>query len=380
MNNFTRHFLLLFIMTGVCTSAYGLSKSLLRVENAPKTSMDYSFNERTNNASTGYAPYASASAFHTIDVESEEAYLDRMISRAELERKQDYHKMTHEQYCDKYPLDDEYCVQKPGAFEEVVAIGDRQTTPGQQTTAQHTTTAQQTQQTTQSQYPTTAQTQPTTTTNGRTVGTDTFGRPVIANKTVRNGPCTPPQRSQHFLNKILTSGKYAQSDPAFEKIMITTFRAEGDCGHDKDDSGGYTCYGISQNNNPEVNVRNLTRAGAEDIANRKYYRQHGIEKLPDYVRGDVFTFGWASGPVTGIKHFCRVLKIPERSKIDDEVARAAETYNGDLHNDYLDDMQQYFVQVSKRGNNKKFLKGWMNRVKLTRENGCHEPTTDPLTR
>ena len=372
MNNFTQHILLLLVMISTCTSAYGLSKSLLHVQNAPKTSMDYSFGTRTNNAATGYAPYADTSAFHQIDVESEEAYLDRLINRAELERKQDYNKMTHDQYCDKYPLDDEYCVQKPGAFEEVVAIGNRQPTAQQQTTQTAQTTP--TQQIVQPQYTQTA------TTNGRVVGTDTFGRPVIANPTVRNGPCTPPQRSKHFLNKILTSGKYAQSDPAFEKIMITTFRAEGDCGHDKDDSGGYTCYGISQNNNPDVNVRNLTRADAEDIANRKYYRQHGIEKLPDYVRGDVFTFGWASGPVTGIKHFCRVLKIPERNKIDDEIARAAETYNGDLHNDYLDDMQQYFVQVSKRGNNKKFLKGWMNRVKLTRENGCHEPTTDPLTR
>lgn len=195
-----------------------------------------------------------------------------------------------------------------------------------------------------------------------------------------NGPCTPPQRSDVFSNKILTSGQYQQSDPAFEKIMITTFRAEGGCGNHPNDSGGYTCYGISQNNNPEVDVRNITRADAENIAHRKYYTKYGLDKLPDYIRSDVFTFGWASGPVTAIHNLCRVLGLPKRNKIDSEIVMATENYNGDLHNDYLDAMQQYFIKCAQKPKQNVFLTGWMNRVKFTRENSCHYPTTDPIYR
>ena len=162
--------------------------------------------------------------------------------------------------------------------------------------------------------------------------------------------------------------------------MITTFRAEGECGNHPNDSGGYTCYGISQNNNPEVDVRNITRADAENIAHRKYYTQHGIDQLPDYIRSDVFTFGWASGPVTAIRNLCRVLGMPERNKIDSEIVMATENYNGDLHNDYLDAMQQYFEKCAQKPGQSVFLGGWMNRVKLTRENSCHYPTTDPIFR
>ena len=75
-----------------------------------------------------------------------------------------------------------------------------------------------------------------------------------------------------------------------------------------------------------------------------------------------------------------MLGIPERDRIDAEIVAAAENYNGDLHNDYLDNLQQHFIDVSKRNNNQKFLKDWMHRVQLTRENGCHTETTDPISR
>ena len=66
--------------------------------------------------------------------------------------------------------------------------------------------------------------------------------------------------------------------------------------------------------------------------------------------------------------------------IDESAISAAINYPGDIHNDFLDTQQQWYIQASKKDNNKKFLKGWMNRVQLMRENGCHTPTTDPITR
>ena len=58
--------------------------------------------------------------------------------------------------------------------------------------------------------------------------------------------------------------------------MITIFRKEGDCGNDPDDRGGYTCYGISSVANPDVDMKTLTRAGAEDIAYTRYYTNAGL--------------------------------------------------------------------------------------------------------
>ncbi len=324
--------------------------SLLQPESFPTTSMDSTFIERRDNAAAGYKPFSGRSAYQPIIIESEEKY---MLRRAESIRQNDLTSMTNTQYCAKYPLDTTKCPQTPGLYESVVAIGDRPSTP---------TTA------------------PVAIKQDSPVGTNATGQPVIASPLIHNGPCTPPQRSNIFLNKILTSGQYQQSDPAFEKTMITTFRAEGECGNHPNDSGGYTCYGISQNNNPEVDVRNITRADAENIAHRKYYTQHGIDQLPDYIRSDVFTFGWASGPVTAIRNLCRVLGMPERNKIDSEIVMATENYNGDLHNDYLDAMQQYFEKCAQKPGQSVFLGGWMNRVKLTRENSCHYPTTDPIFR
>ncbi len=346
-----KRILLIFALFIYIPCAFGAS--LLQPASFPTTSMDASFVERRDNAAAGYKPFAGRSAYQPIIIESEEKYMTR---RAESVRQNDIATMTNTQYCEKYPLDATKCPQTPGAYEAAIAIGNRPSTtaPG-------------------------ATLLPTETT-GTTVGTDTNGQPVVANPHIHNGPCTPPQHSNVFVNKILTSGQYAQSDPAFEKTMITTFRAEGDCGHHPNDSGGYTCYGISQNNNPEVDVRNITRADAENIAHRKYYAQYGFDKLPDYIRSDVFTFGWASGPVTAVRNLCRVLGLPERNKIDSEIVMATENYNGDLHNDYLDAMQKYFEQCAQKPGQHVFLTGWMNRVKLTRENSCHYPTTDPIFR
>lgn len=353
MNRAQIFFIVLFMMSNAHAA-----QSFLRPTSFPTTSMDASFIERRDSAAAGYQPFAGRSAYQPIVVESEEKY---MLRHAESIRQNDIASMTNTQYCAKYPLDSTRCPQTPGAVDATIAIGDRpQSSKPSETPGSSEATSP-------------APKPPVT-----NVGTATNGQPVIASPHIHDGPCTPPQRSNVFSNKILTSGQYRQSDPAFEKTMITTFRAEGGCGNHPNDSGGYTCYGISQNNNPEIDVRNITRADAENIAHRKYYAQYGIDKLPDYIRSDVFTFGWASGPVTAIRNLCRVLGMPERNSIDSEIVMATENYNGDLHNDYLDAMQQYFIKCASKTGQDVFLTGWMNRVKLTRENSCHYPTTDPI--
>ena len=308
-----------------------------------QTASDTTFIERTETALQGYAPYADKSAFTQISAESEEAYINRMINLAEYQRKSDLTTMSLDKYCEKYS-DSERCPYE--SAEELAAIDSRST----QKTLQNF------------------------------VGYSEFGTPVVADLRAHGAHCTMPQHSNIFTNQILTSGQYKLSDPSFEKAMITTFRAEGGCINDPNDSGGYTCYGISQNNNPDIDVKNITRADAENIAYNKYYKQYGIHLLPDHIRGDVFMLSWGAGPITSIHRFCKFLGIPERDTIDATVVAAAENYNGDLHNDFLDDQKQFYLEISKRNNNHIYLKGWMNRIKLKRDNGCHTKTTAPLIR
>lgn len=363
----------------IALDAHGALNSFLKPASFPKTIGDTTFTQRVESAQKGYEPYAGLSAFDKITLESEETYL---LRNAENQRRRDLSSMSNAQYCAKYPLDSEYCPQTPEKYEQVIAIGNRQSEPtsGTSTTPAQTIANATTRPSPTQPSPTQTPSYAPTTPMAPLVGYSEFNEPVYANPKTHNGPCTLPQRHDVFSNQIFTSGQYAKSDPAFEKTMITTFRAEGGCVNDPDDSGGYTCYGISQNNNPDVNVRNITRADAEQIAHRKYYTQYGIEKLPDYIRSDVFTFGWGCGPVTGIHKLCRVLGLPERNKIDDEIVNAVENYSGDLHNDYVDALQQHYIAVSKKNNNQKYLNGWMNRVKLTRENSCHYKTTTPIKR
>ena len=346
-----------------CITAHA-ANSLLQPMSFPATAADTTFVERRNSATTGYAPYANRSAYQTLAIESQEEYISRMVNTAETQRQKDIKTLTNKQYCDLYPLDAEHCPQTPNLESEIIATGNRPTP----------------KPTEQPPQPTTPITPLTPAPTAPIIGYSEFGHPVTADVTIHNGPCTMPQASKHFPNKILTSGHYAAQDPAFEKAMITTFRTEGGCGQHPDDSGGYTCYGVSQNNNPEIDVRNITRRDAEDIAYNKYYTQYGLEKLPDNIRGNVFMLGWAGGTITGIHRFCKFLGLSPRNKIDDEIVTAAENYNGDLHNDFMDEQQRFFIEVSKRGNNRVFLKGWMNRVALGRENGCHTPTTEPIYR
>ncbi len=360
---------LCFIIASLITFPAMAANSFLRPTSFPTTSNDASFIDRTQNATTGYKPYAGRSAYQTIKIESEEEYINRLVSSSESQRIRDEQTLTAAQYCTQYPLDDTRCPQAPGLTESIIAIGNRPTVSS-------TTVAPA-----KPPKPSIDVPMPQTLPSFPVVQNTPSTTPSSSQTNITyNATCTPPQHSDHFPNKILTSGRYASIDPAFEKAMITVFRTEGDCINDPDDTGGYTCYGISQNNNPEIDVRNITRNDAEDIAYQKYYKNYNINQLPDNSRGNVFMLGWGAGTSTGIRRFCKFLGIPEKNKIDPEIVSATENYRGDIHNDFLDDQQQFYIEISKRGNNKKYLKGWMNRIRLMRENGCHSETTHPITR
>jgi hypothetical protein len=66
----------------------------------------------------------------------------------------------------------------------------------------------------------------------------------------------------------------ANFDRAFELVI----GLEGAYTDDPDDPGGPTKYGIAQNYNPEVDVKNLTLERAKEIYYRKYWQPAGCNE------------------------------------------------------------------------------------------------------
>ena len=332
-------------------------KSFLSAASFPTTAADASFVARMENKRVDYEKYKDLSPYHPLLLESEEDSINRETQRMIAIEKQDRITMSHGDWCDKYPLDPT-CNPSPNEYENIIAIGDKTPTPQKQLLQSNDIIY-----------------------NHETIG----GGPVqLGNKSHGYDCFLPAATDTGLSNKIYTTGKYAKIDPAFEKGLITAFRKEGTCGQIAGDAGGYTCFGIAQNYNPDIDVKNITRADAEDIYYNRYYTKYNIDKLPDSVRADAFLLTMGAGPAR-LNILRRVVGVPEKNvkrespAVDDELVRAVENYPGDLHAAFMDAQQQFYIEAAKKYQNT-VLKGYMNAIKLKRENGCHVIPTTPIYR
>lgn len=182
------------------------------------------------------------------------------------------------------------------------------------------------------------------------------------------GPCTNPSSSANdFTNQILTTGRYAQKSPAFEKAMITKFRTEGECGEHPADRGGYTCYGVSSVFFPQAKRPGFSRADAEDIAWNSFFKKYHLDLLPDAISGDVFMALWGTGSKKySIGILQKILGLEPTGIVDEETINAAKNYSGNLRTQFLDAREKQF----KRGQSE-FRTGWLNALDVYRANGCH---------
>lgn len=334
----------------LCSPAQGK----LSVASFPGTFQDMSFKARIDIAREGYKPLLDKKAYQELNiVPGEEVYTDRIIDQMDQEQKQqesDRQNLPHDTYCAKYPDDTKIC--------HTTQAGT-QTTPGP-TLPSPTQTGQQ---------------QPSHF-SGRTIG----GGDVIENNFIVGGSCYPAARDNNFTNTILTTGKYEKIHPALEKGLITIFRKEGACGTIKNDRCGYTCYGIGSGKQC-AGVRVNSRAEAETVYYEKYWKPYGFERLPDVIATDVFLAGMASGPGTALQQFRTFLGLPKKtSSVDSEMIRAVNNYQGDIHNDWLNERDAFLQKVAQQRYKGAVSRGYKNAIELKRKNGCHVRPTEPLYR
>jgi len=328
----------------ICAPAHGK----LTATSFPGTAQDLSFKTRVEIATEGYKPFLDQKAYQELNIiPGEEIYTDSMIAKIEAEeaqQTQDAKTLSLDEYCAKYPDDDTKCKKE------------------------------QTQQTKPSAP--TYQQQNQTTFSGKTIG----GGKVVENNYVTGQSCYPADHDNHFVNKILTTGKYENLHPALEKGLITVFRKEGGCGTIKNDPCGYTCYGIGSGKKC-AGVLVTSRAEAEDVYYNKYWKPHKFENLPDVIATDLFLAGMASGAGTALSQFRTFLGLPKKtSPVDTEMINAVNNYNGDIHNDWMNYRDTFLQNVARKRYNGSVSRGYKNAIEIKRKNGCHVRPTNPLYR
>jgi lysozyme family protein len=142
---------------------------------------------------------------------------------------------------------------------------------------------------------------------------------------------------------------------SFEIALKYSLQFEGGYVNDPDDRGGETNKGITKavyddyrkkNSLPIQSVKNISDKEVHDIYYKQYWLAAGCDKLSDKLAIVTFDMAINSG-VSRAKRYLTLTQDP---------------------NKYLDLRESFFKKiVQNRPSQKKFLKGWLNRVNNLRK-------------
>jgi putative secretion activating protein len=161
----------------------------------------------------------------------------------------------------------------------------------------------------------------------------------------------------------------------FKKFLDYIFEVEGGYTDDKNDRGGKTTWGITEEEARDFgytgDMRNLTKDFAKNIYLKKYYLGNKLDKVKnDKVALSIFDWAVNSGR-RGIKKAQIVAnKFGANLVIDGIVGnKTLEAINGINPEAFLKEyheIQRIFYKnlAAKNPSQEEFLKGWLNRVKI----------------
>lgn len=141
----------------------------------------------------------------------------------------------------------------------------------------------------------------------------------------------------------------------FDMFMNIVFRHEGGYVNDPDDLGGETKYGITKRRYPNLDIKNLTKDEAKELYRKDFYIPMKIE---EFTNMNLALHYFDMGINAGIKNATNLLT--EAYKIKNEHPERS------IVGIYKDLRIAYYTKVAEYRNNKKFLKGWLNRVETTK--------------
>ena len=164
----------------------------------------------------------------------------------------------------------------------------------------------------------------------------------------------------------------------FEKFLDYIFEVEGGYTDDKNDRGGATNFGITEEEAREFgyagDVRNLTKDFAKNIYLKKYYLGNKLDKvINNKVALSIFDWAVNSGR-RGIKKAQIVAnKFGANLIIDgiigNKTLEAINSINPEVFLKEYHEMQRAFYKnlAAKDSTQEDFLKGWLNRVEIKEE-------------
>ena len=122
--------------------------------------------------------------------------------------------------------------------------------------------------------------------------------------------------------------------------MPWIIKVEGGYVNDPDDPGGETKYGISKRAYPKLDIKNMTKDLAREIYKRDYWDACGCDDLPPGLDVAAFDAAVNMGRLTAIA-----------------ILKQSRNANG-----YLWNRLSRYTSIAAKGNNIKFLRGWINRL------------------
>ena len=135
--------------------------------------------------------------------------------------------------------------------------------------------------------------------------------------------------------------------------------------NDKDDTGGLTRWGISQNNNRDVDVTNLTEQEAQAIYYKRYWTVAYCDEIPDFMQLIQFNCAVNCGPNTAIKTLQKTIGVKADGVVGGKTRFAYNTYKHGAKRftlTYLSWQCLYYFNIAHRRESQfKWLRGWVRR-------------------
>lgn len=159
----------------------------------------------------------------------------------------------------------------------------------------------------------------------------------------------------------------------FDRFIPVILDHEGGYVNDPDDAGGETNMGIAKKFFPDVDIKNLTVAQAKQIYFDSYFKPLNLF----YVKNDllalhIFDMAVNAGKTTAVKLLQELLHGCEVDGSIGPITAQSIAYadvTTDLVQAYKAKRIEYYYRISRKRNNGKFLKGWINRVYKTNLDG-----------
>lgn len=156
----------------------------------------------------------------------------------------------------------------------------------------------------------------------------------------------------------------------FEKAFRYVLKNEGHYVNDKDDMGGETNYGISQNAHPDVDVKNITLEKVRQIYHDEYWLKSQCDKIENaYVVTKLLDVAVHCGVRGGARILQRALLAAGAKVVQDEIigVKTVAACNTVDQNALLAAMKSeaaayYRIVAIKQPSQEKFLNGWIQRA------------------